>query len=76
MYGIIKTTSSENLDLYIAHNDLPNNEDAPVSTEQNQSINANLNISELDNNQCNMLNDNVENQMNALTQEMVNDDGE
>ena len=76
MYGIIKPTSSENLDSYIAHNDFPNDEDVPVSTEQSQSINANLNIGELDNIQCNMLNDNVENQMNALTQEMVNDDGE
>ena len=34
MYGIITPTSSECTDLYIAYNDLPSDEDAPVSIEQ------------------------------------------
>ena len=51
MYGIITDTPSESTDLYIAYNDLPSDEDVPVSTEQNQSTNANLNIAESDNNQ-------------------------
>ena len=50
------------------------------STVQNQSTNANHNIAkcnnEVNNDECDMLNDNIENQMNAPTREMVNDDGE
>ena len=76
MYGIITDTPSENTESYIAYNDLSNDEDEPVSTIQNQATNANHNIVELDNNKCDMLNDNIENQMKAPTQEMVNDDGE
>ena len=76
MYGIITSTPSESTDLYIAYNDLPSDEDKQVLTVQNQSTNVNLNIGESDNNQLNKLNDNIENQMNAPTQEMVNDDGE
>ena len=73
IYGIITPTPSESTDLYIAYNDLPCDEDKQVSTEQNQSTNTNLNNGESDNNQHNMLNDNIENQMNAPMQEMVND---
>ena len=76
MYGIITSTPSESTDLYIAYNDLPSDGDKQVSTEQNQSSNTTLNISESDDNQLDMVNDNIENQMNAPTQEMVNDDGE
>ena len=59
-----------------AFNDLSSDEDAPVSTKQNQSTNVNYNISKSDSYQRDMLNDNIENQMNTRTQEMVNDDGE
>ena len=75
MYGIIIDKPSESTDQYIAYNDLSSDEDQPVSTEQNQAT-ANHNIAKLDNNQCDMLNNNIENQMNAPTQEIVNDDGE
>ena len=74
--GIIAATPSESADLSIAYNDLLNDEDAPVSIEQNQSSNANHNIGELNNNKRDMINDDIENQMNAPMQEMVNDDGE
>ena len=76
MYGIVTPTPSKSTDSYIAYNDLPSDEDKQVSTEQHQSTNANLNIGASDNNQHDMLNDNIENQMNAPTQEIVNDDGE
>ena len=76
MYGIITSTPSESADLYTAYNDLSSEEDAPVSTEQNQSNISNLNICESDNNQRDMLNDNIENQMDTPMQEIVNDDGE
>ena len=76
MYGTITATPSENRESYIAYNDLPSDEDEPVSTGQNQATNANHNIDELDNNECDISNDNIENQMNAPAQEMVNDDGE
>ena len=76
MYGIITATPSENTESHIAYNDLSSDEDAPVSTVQNQASNANHNITKLDNDKCDILNDNIENQMNAPTQEMVNDDGE
>ena len=75
-YGIITPTPSKNTDSYVAYNDLPSDEDEPVSTEQNQSIIANHNIAESDSNQHDMLNDNIETQMNAPTQQMINDDGE
>ena len=75
-YGIITPTPSKSTDSYIAYNDLSSDEDQQASTEQNQSSNANPIIGESDGNQCDMLNDNVENQMNAPTQKMVNDDGE
>ena len=65
MYGIIKPTPSENLESYIAHNDLSSDEDESVSTVQNQATNANHNIAELDNDECDMLNDDIGNQMNA-----------
>ena len=76
MYGIITDIPSENIESYIAYNDSSSDEDESVSTVQNQATNANHNFAELDNNQCDMLNDNIETQMNAPTQEMVNDDGE
>ena len=76
MYGIITDTPSENTESYISCNDLSSDEDEPVSTVQNQATNVIHNIAELENDECDMLNDNIENQMNALTQEMVNDDGE
>ena len=75
IYGIITSTPSERTDSYIAYNDLPSDEDAPVWTEQNQSTDANLNINESDNNQHDRSNDNIEYQMNALMQQTVNDDG-
>ena len=75
-YGNITPTPSESTDSYIAYNNLSSDEDKQASTEQNQSTHANHNIGESDNNQRDMLNDNIENQMNAQTQEMVNDDGE
>ena len=76
MYGIITVTPSESTDSYIAYIDLSSNEDAPVSTVQNQLTNSNHNIAELNNNEHDMLNDNIKNKMNAPTQEMVKDDGE
>ena len=59
MHGIITPAPSESTNSYIAYNDLSSDEDAPVSIEQNQSTNANLDIGESDNNQCDMLNDNI-----------------
>ena len=76
MYGIITATPSESIESYIAYNDLSSDEDEPVSIVQNQATNFNHNVVELDNGECDTLNDNIENQMNAPTQEMVNDDGE
>ena len=76
MYGNITATPSESTESYIVYNNLSSVEDAPVSTEQNQSTYTNHNIAELDNNQRDTSNDNIENQMNTPTQEMVNDDGE
>ena len=75
MYGIIIDIPNESTESCIAYNDLSNDEE-PVSTVQNQATNANHNIGELDDNECDMLNDNIENQMNTLAQEIVNDDGE
>ena len=76
MYGIITDIPSESTELYNAYNDLLNDNDEPVSTVQNQATNANHNIAKLDNDKCDMVNDNIENQVNAPMQEMVNDDGE
>ena len=75
MYGIITATPNESTDSYIAYNDLSSDEDEPVSTVENQATNANHNITELDYNKCDMLHYYIGNQMNAPTQEMVNDDG-
>ena len=75
-YGIIIPTPNKSTDSYIAYNDLSSDEDEPVSTEQNQSTNANHNIGESNNDQRDMLNDDVENQMTVSTEEIVNDDGE
>ena len=71
MYGIITATPSESTELYIAYNYLSSDEDEPVSTVQDQATNANHNIAD----KCDMVNDNIENQINAPTQEMVNDGG-
>ena len=80
MYVIITDTPNENTESYIAYNDLSSDEDEPVSTVPNQSTNVNHNIAkcnnEVNDDKCDMLNDDIENQMNAPTQEMVNDDGE
>ena len=75
MYGIITPSPNESIDSYIAYNDLSSDEDEPVSTLQKQANNTNHNIAKSDNDECDMLNDDIENQMNAPTQEMVNDDG-
>ena len=76
MYDIITYKPIENTESYIAYSDLSSDEDESVSTQQNQSIIANHNIAESDSNQHDMLNDNIETQMNAPTQQMINDDGE
>ena len=72
MYGIIIDTPSENTESYIAYNDLSSDEDDPLSTGQNKSTNANHNIAkcnnEVNDDECDMLNDNFENQMNPPTQ--------
>ena len=80
MCGIITDTPSENTESYIVYNYLSYDEDGPVSTVPNQSTNANHNIAKCNNkanhDKCDMLNDDIENQMNAPMQEIVNDDGE
>ena len=71
MYGIKTDTPSETTESYIAYNDLSIDEDEPVSTVKNQSTNANNNIAkcnnEENNDKCDVLNDNIEDQMNAPT---------
>ena len=80
MYGNITNIPSENTESYIAYNNLSSDQDQPVSTVPNQSINVNHYIAkfknEVDDDKCDMLNADIENQMDALTQKMVNDDGE
>ena len=80
MYGIITDTPSESAELYIVYNDLSSDKDEPVSKFLNQSTHANCHIAkcnnEVNDDGCDMLTDDIENQMNASTQEMVNDDGE
>ena len=44
--------------------------------QQYKSTDANHDIVESDNDECDMLNDDIENQLNASTQGMINDDGE
>ena len=56
MYGISTPTPSKSSDSYITYNDLSNDQDEQVSTEQNQSMNANHNIGKSDNNQHDMSN--------------------
>ena len=59
---------------------ISNDEDQPVSTVQDQSTNANYNIdkynNEVDGDECDLSDADTENQMNAPTQEIVNDDDE
>ena len=74
MYGIITDTPNESTDSYIAYNDLSSDEYEPVSTAHYQATNANHKITELDNNKCDMFHDNIENQMNAPTQDIINDE--
>ena len=80
MYGIITDTPSENTESCIAYNDLSSDEDEPLSTVQNQLTSPNRNVAqcknEVNDDKCDMLNDDIENQIDARTQEMVNDDGE
>ena len=52
MYGIITPTPSESKDSHIACNDLPSDENTPVSTVQKQATNANHNITDLFNVIC------------------------
>ena len=44
MYGIITDTPSENIESYIAYNDLSSDEDERVSTVPNQRTSPNHNI--------------------------------
>ena len=80
MNSILTDTPSENIESYIAYNDLSSDEDQPVFTVPNQSTHANHNLAifnnEVNDDKCDMLNDDIENQMNVPMQEMVNDDGE
>ena len=75
-YNIITGPPGDKPASYIAYNDLISDEDEPVSTVQNQSTDANHDIVESDNDECDMLNDDIENQLNASMQGMINDDGE
>ena len=75
MYGIITDPPGDKPESYIAYNDLSSDEDETASTVQNQLPNANHNIAQSHNNKSDMLNDDIENQMNAPTQEMVNEYG-
>ena len=54
---------------------ISSDEDEPLSTVQNHSTNANRNIAE-NKNECDLLDADIKNQMNASMQEIVNDDGE
>ena len=79
IYGIITNTPFEHTDLYPAYNDLSSDEDETVSAVQNKSTYANHNIAEYynetDGDEYDLPDDDIENQMNAPTQEIVNDDG-
>ena len=80
MYGIITDTSNENTDSYIAYNDLSSDEDKPVSKVPKQSTNTNQNIAkcnnEVNDDEFDMSNADIENQTNALTLEILNNDVE
>ena len=77
MYDIITDTPYQNTELYIAFNDLSSDEDQLVSTVQNQSRNSINSIAECNNetDECVLLDEEIENQMNAPKQEMVNNYG-
>ena len=49
MYGVIKHTQCENIESYIAYNYLSSDENEPISIVQNQSTNANCNITTCNN---------------------------
>ena len=75
-YNIITGPPVDKPASYIAYNDLLSDDDENVSTEQNQETDANHNIIASDNDECDMLNDDIENQLNVSMQGMINDDGE
>ena len=75
-YNIITGPPVDKPVSYIAYNDLLSDEDEDVSTQENQSTYNNQDIIASDNNGSHMLNDDIENQLNASTQGMINDDGE